>query len=153
MFLLFLLHVTTADYLVTVSPGYAFHYCCIACFACLGYSCLSLLFNQQLSAFLHWFLVLLLFYRAVLLFFYSAPLADMLVTSSIILRGLQIPCYYYYYYYYISTGTQKLSCEKQACNLETELLGFWLGYGKGLVHAESGMFRMHRHFVIKPKNL
>ena len=53
VFLLLLLHVTTADYLVTVSPGYAFHYCCIACFACLGYSCLSLLFNQQLSAFLH----------------------------------------------------------------------------------------------------
>ena len=83
--LLLLLHVTTADCLVTVS---------IACFACLGYSCLSLLFTQQLSVFLHLFLVLLLFYGAVLLF-YHAPLADMLVTSSIILRGLQIPCYYY----------------------------------------------------------
>ena len=37
------------------------------------------------------------FLQSCFAFFYSAPLADMLVTSSIILRGLQIQCYYYYY--------------------------------------------------------
>ena len=37
------------------------------------------------------------FFTVLFCFFYRAPLADMLVTSSIILRGLQIPCYYYYW--------------------------------------------------------